>query len=185
MKILVASILAALAACSASPVSALASAARVGDTNRIASLIRGGSGPNAPSGVNSWSPLMHAIHKNQKASVEALLADGAAADLASPGGETPLTMAAAYGYANIVEALLQGGASPSSQALDAALTGANDIDRFTLGQCQTSTVRVLLKNNPGLRPGISNGERLARLLKACPEIDEMLRASAVSKTRPH
>ena len=123
---------------------------------------------------------MHAIHKNQRGSVLALLHNGAAPNAVSTNGETALIMAAAYGQADIVSDLLDGGADATqsvkgSTALDAALTGANDVDRFTLGQCQTSTVKVLLEKAPrGLKASGGNADRMLRLLKRCSEIDRML-----------
>src|SRR5713226_2060031 len=133
-----------------SPGSSLIGAAREGDTARIAELVAGGADVNQRGGVNDWTPLMHAIHKNQAGSVRELL--GAGADLnATAGHETALTMAAAYGYADIVGLLLDHGAIPTADALSAAVGGANDIDRFTVGHCQTDTVKVLLERDPSLR----------------------------------
>jgi ankyrin repeat protein len=43
------------------------SAASNGETAAIRALIAAGADPGLPGGVNGWPPLMHAIHKNQKA----------------------------------------------------------------------------------------------------------------------
>ena len=51
----------------------LISAARDGNVELIRTLIKQGADPNERAGVNGWTPLMHAIHKDQKAAVVALL----------------------------------------------------------------------------------------------------------------
>src|SRR5262249_30829295 len=125
-------------------------AAREGRADRIATLAKQGADPNEQAGVNGWTPLMHAIHKNQKGSVIALLDAGADVNARGRGGETPLMMAAGYGYTDIVNALLDRGAdarvemSDGSNALTFAVVGANDIDRFTVADCQGPTVKALL-----------------------------------------
>src|SRR5260370_36203667 len=72
-------------------------AAREGDTARIAELAKAGADVNARGGVNSWTPMLHAIHKNQIGSVRALLDTGADVNAPGGGGVTPLVMAANYG----------------------------------------------------------------------------------------
>ena len=42
----------------------LIAAAREGHTADIQRMIREGADPNESAGVNNWTPLMHAIHKN-------------------------------------------------------------------------------------------------------------------------
>jgi ankyrin repeat protein len=59
------------------PPNHLASAARTGDLETIDRLVAAGADVNAPSGVNGWPPILHALHKGQHASVERLLASGA------------------------------------------------------------------------------------------------------------
>jgi ankyrin repeat protein len=127
----------------------LVEAAREGDARSVRRLVAAGSDPNAPDGGNDWPPLLHAIHKDQLSSVDALLSSGADINRASH-GVTPLMMAAGYGYTPIVELLIRRGANLRAQdengdtALDWAVAGMTDIDRFTFFQCQDATVRALL-----------------------------------------
>ncbi len=132
----------------------LADAARAGDIAAIRNLIAHGSDPNEAAGNNNWSPLLHAIHKGQIKSVEALLDGGADINRLSGDGITPLMMAAGYGYTDIVELLLRRGANPrvagpdGVRAVDLAVAGVSDIDRFTLFSCQEDTIRVLRNADP-------------------------------------
>lgn len=131
--------------------SSIAEAARAGDVAAIRELKANGHDPNAPSGVNGWTPLLHAIHTNQPASVRALLAAGADPNRAGSDGMTPLMMAAGYGYADIVRTLIARGADVrrrdegSDTALDYALSGMTDVDRFTFFSCQDAAVRALVR----------------------------------------
>jgi ankyrin repeat protein len=59
------------------PVPPLCRAARDGDTARIAELVRSGADVNERGGVNDWTALMHAVHKNQPGAVRALIDAGA------------------------------------------------------------------------------------------------------------
>jgi hypothetical protein len=126
-----------LAACTTVPPSPLAGAARAGDLDGIRRLAQAGANLNEPSGVNSWTPLHHAIHKNQPGSVSVLLELGADVNAPSPQGVTPLMMAAGYGYDPIVRILLDHHADPSLKdahgetALNHAKHGVTDIDRWT------------------------------------------------------
>ena len=134
----------------------LADAARAGDLATIRTLIQQGADPNEAAGQNNWSPLLHAIHKGQIQSVNALLDGGADINGISGDGITPLMMAAGYGYTDIVELLLRRGANPhiagpdGIRALDLAVAGVPDIDRFTLFRCQDDTVRALRTADPSL-----------------------------------
>jgi hypothetical protein len=135
----------------------LVAAARTGDLAGIRQAIAHGADLNALYGGNSWTPLMHAIHKGQLASVNALLAAGADPNRRGASTETALMMAAGYGYTDIVQALLRRGANPAlidsngETAVDYAVAGANDIDRFTLFSCQDDTVRALHTAAPQLK----------------------------------
>lgn len=124
----------------------LALAARSGDTRQIRALVAAGADPNAyDPGGNDWTPLLNAVHKHQLASAEALIAAGADPNRAAPSGLTPLEMAAGYGHADMVALLLRHGARATSDAFDAALSGANDIDDFTVFRCQDAAASELLR----------------------------------------
>jgi ankyrin repeat protein len=134
--------------------SPLVTAARDGDVRTIRLLCERGADPDQPSGGNDWTPLVHAIHKNQPGSVAALLEAGASVDRATPSGMTPLMMAAGYGYADIVKVLLAHRANPrvrdaeGGAAVDYALTGMTDIDDFTWLRCQNETAHLLARVSP-------------------------------------
>ena len=172
--------------CSSSPYpreTPLMTAARQGRIADIQTLISQGADPNARAGVNGWTPILHAIHKHQKESLVALL-DGGADNSVSA-----LMMAAGYGYTDMVKTLLDRGADPSqkscggSTALDVAVSGVPDIDRFTVGDCQTATVKVLLERAPNLRLSDSFHGRVAGWL-ACAEVRALLdRTSAPRAAR--
>jgi hypothetical protein len=154
-------------------------AARDGDLPRLQQLLEAGADPNERAGVNSWTPLMHAIHKNQPGSVQLLLSHGARVNERGGGGSTPLIMAAGYGYSDIVTALLKAGADPNlraangDDALSAAVGGVSDIDRFTVGHCQTDTVRVLLAAAPDLRLTSDSGALRIAKFGGCAEVLRM------------
>src|ERR1051326_2692639 len=78
-----------LAGCHLQPDNPIIGAARSGDTKAIATLLAAGADPNQRWGANGWTLLMHAIHKNQRGSVEALLAGGA--DANARGGSRGVT----------------------------------------------------------------------------------------------
>lgn len=154
-------------------------AARDGDTTRIERLIREGADPNVQAGVNNWTPLEHAIHKNQEGSVRVLLAHGADVNGRGGAGVTPLIMAAGYGYTNIVKVLIQAGADPllksddGRDALLAAMSGVPDIDRFTVGRCQTETVRAILEANhdASVEPGLwTRASALVAKFSGCEDV---------------
>lgn len=137
---------------------ALVWAARFGQPEAIYLLVRNGADPNGTSGVNDWSVLMHAIHKDQPQSVKALLNCNVQVNAPGRNGETALMMAAGYGYTDIVRMLLDHGANahaalPNGEnVLDFATAGVTDIDRFTFGRCQTETVQLLRERVPDLQP---------------------------------
>jgi ankyrin repeat protein len=135
---------------------ALILSARAGAVPAVETLLRYGADPNLRGGANAWTPLMHAIHKNQPGAVVTLLDRGATVDSRGPSGETALMMAAGYGYTPLVVLLLERGANPRAETaggynvLAAALGGVPDIDRFTIGSCQAGAVRALKRKDPSL-----------------------------------
>jgi len=158
------------------PISPLIWASRDGDTARLKELIKAGADVDARGGVNDWTPIMHAVHKNQAAALKILLRAGADVN-AVAGNQTALIMAAGYGQADLVRMLLDYGADPrafNGAALDAAVSGTTDIDRFTVGHCQSQTVKALLERDPSLRlTGGSWATRAARL-GGCKEVLALL-----------
>ena len=155
-------------ACFRAPEKPLTSAARSGDVGSIRTLVKRGADPNATDGVNDWTPLQHAIHKHQIATMTALLDAGADPNRTDRRGVTPLMMAAGYGYTDMVSVLLKHGADTrlrdrdGSTALDFAITGVSDIDRFTLFDCQSATIKAL--QDAGAPAGT---QKTAARLKKC------------------
>lgn len=161
----------------------LIQAARSGRTDLIPTLVKQGADPNQRAGVNGWTPLMHAIHKNQKGSVAALLDVGADINGRGADGSTPLMMAAGYGYTGIVNLLLDRGAdahlqtSDGSNALTFAVLGANDVDRFTVTDCQGPTIKAIIERVPDLKlQGSSRALKAAAVvkLKSCAGVAALL-----------
>lgn len=162
--------------------SPLINAVRKGWGESALELIRSGADPNLPGGVNGWTPIMHAIHKGQTEMVRLLLQHGADPNLRA-GGTTPLIMAAGYGYEEKVRILLQYGADVKmrtdygASALDVAVSGTPDIDRMTVGTCQTGTVRELLGAAPDMRLSgnvFGTAAGIAATVTGCREVLEML-----------
>ena len=168
---------------------ALIGAARAGQISRIRRLIRAGADPDAHGGVNGWPVLMHAIHRNQLAAARALLDDGANPDGRASHGDTALIMAAGYGNTAAVRLLLDRGADPriendrGDSALTMAVSGVADIDRFTLGSCQTETVKALLDASPGLKVGNSLWGHFAARLARFSGCQDTLNALEVRRAR--
>jgi len=149
-------------------VSPLIAAARAGNVEEIKRLAAARVDLNEPGGVNHWTPLMHAVHKNQAAALEALIEAGAQVNAVS-GNTTALILAAGYGETDIVKLLLDHGADPKlavkpgATALAAAVGGSRDPDHPTAGKCQTDTVRLLLERDASLLiPGDSDAVQAAR-----------------------
>jgi ankyrin repeat protein len=133
----------------------LAVAARVGRVDAIELLLKRGADPHLGSGVNGWTPLLHALHKGQLAAAKRL-----AATCQAPSTELndALYMAAGYAQTDAVRDLLARGADPEARhgrdgnALTIATSGAFDID-YAFSGCgpHTETVRALLEADPGLK----------------------------------
>ncbi len=126
----------------------LASAARAGRVDAIELLLSKGADPHRGCGVNGWTPLQHALHKNQRKAAMRLM-DTVQAP--SPELDDALYMAAGYAQADMVAALLVHGADPrkdfgeGANALSNAVSGAFDIDFHYPGCAEpTDTVRALL-----------------------------------------
>ena len=148
-----------LAGCAArTEVSPLVAAVRNGNVAETKTLIARGADVNAPSGVNRWTPLLHAVHKNQLDTAAALLAAGADPNRAAPDGTTPLMMAAGYAHREMITLLLHNDADAKAvdrrgdAAIDYALTGVTDLDDFTYFKCQDYTVLMLKDVSPQPRP---------------------------------
>ena len=155
------------------PLSPMIIAAREGNVARITELAAAHEDVDQRGGVNDWTPLMHAIHKNQAGSVKALLEAHADVGVIS-GTQDALTMAAGYGYANIVQMLLDAGAKPSGATLSAAVGGSTDIDRPTVGTCQTETVRAILTAAPSLRTRVDAVSLRVAKIAGCKDLVAML-----------
>ena len=172
-----------LAACGGpgGPMPPIIGAARDGNVALLEQLLASGADPNVRAGVNDWTPLMHAIHKNQPGSVRVLLAHGARPDERGGTGVTALIMAAGYGYADSVKLLLGAGANPyltagdGTDALHAAIGGAADIDRFTVGHCQTEAVRALMAAAPDLKLKADSAASRVAKFAGCAEVLKLVR----------
>jgi len=94
------------------PISPLIAAARVGDGPRITELAKSGADVNQRGGINNWTPLMHAVHTRQPASVQALIAAGADinATAGARGRDTALRLAEIENYTDIATILRDHGA---------------------------------------------------------------------------
>ncbi len=94
------------------PVPPLCIAARAGDTAQIAQLVKSGADVNQRGGINNWTPLMHAVHRNQPAAVRTLIDAGADvnATAGARGRDTALQLARIQGLGDIAAMLQAHGA---------------------------------------------------------------------------
>lgn len=155
---------------------ALRWALRKGQPEAVKTLTAAGADLNGiDNGPNGWTPILHAIHTGQDQNALLLLDLGADVNAKGRSGLTALMMAAGYGNAKLVAALLDRGADPygrnshGATALSMAIGGVGDIDKFTLGSCQTETVRALVTKVPDLKskaiPGWFTCNEVAALLR--------------------
>jgi hypothetical protein len=184
MRTPAACLLLAVAACAIDPdreFTPIARAAREGNVTAIAAMVNQGHDPNGiDPGLNHWTPLLHAIHKGQAGSVNALLAGGADVNRAAPGGSTPLMMAVGNGQTAIVARLLEAGGDPhigGAEMLAIAVSGGalTDIEQPLLGRCNTDVVRLLLRRAPDLRLRAGLRTRLAIMVARWNHCDDALR----------
>lgn len=183
-----------LSACGPAPgdISPLSMAARTGNVAEITRLVAAGHDVNGNDpGLNHWTPLLHAIHKGQRASVSTLLELGAdvhrgtvtASIVDEHDTLTPLMMAVGNGQADIVRRLLASGADPRRDGgaiFSMAVSGGalTDIEHPLLGRCNTEVVRTLLDKDPTLR--LPSGPRgsLVRMFARLNGCDEVIRLAA-------
>jgi hypothetical protein len=139
-------------------VTPLMTASRNGDLAIMRLLIDKGADVNRQDTyLNAWTPLLHALHTQQRAAVLLLLERGANPNTPGAGGETPLMLAAQDNDVTLVAALLARGADARARsglgqtALDIAVAGgafADPTDRSWLGGCYPETVRLLTAAAP-------------------------------------
>ena len=159
----------------------LASAARSGRVEAIDLLLARGADPHRGCGVNGWTPLQHALHKDQPAAAHRLIA---AYRAPSAELDDALFIAAGYAQAELVAALLKSGADPNkdfgdgANALSNAVAGAFDID-FSFRGCDphTETVRALLAaGKPALHGSEGAAARRSAERRGCTGMLELLAA---------
>ncbi len=122
-------------------------AARAGQADAIPVLVESGADPDRRDhALNSWTPLLHAVHTDQLGTVRALIAAGADVNRPSPNGATPLLLAAEQGNAEIVEELLAAGADPRAEIDGCPRTV---LGRAVLGH-NPRIVDALLRKDPDL-----------------------------------
>lgn len=114
----IALVLAVLLGASATPVSAdfysLLTAARLGDTETVRTLLAAGDDPNPFSAGDGYSPLQFAAQHNDTEMVRLLLAAGADPDYRDHNGERALLWAADEGALYAIRLLLSAGSPPDS-----------------------------------------------------------------------
>jgi ankyrin repeat protein len=140
---------------------ALNAAARGGALDTLTLLLDAGvEADRRDTHANDWTPLQHAIHKQESGAARVLLEYGADPNGSSaPGSPTPLLMAADDPDPTIVKLLLAYGANPRTARahgdtpLGRAVSGGalSDIDRPLFGGCRPATVRALVTHDRALR----------------------------------
>jgi len=172
----------AFSACTPS-MSPLAVAVRKGDVRAVRQMVEAGASPDEPSGVNGWTPLMHAVFRGVPQSVEALLDSGADVNRSCCRGLTPLIMAAGFGQDFTVEMLLKRGADPRQRdergktALDVAVTGLSEYVAMNEGKCPDAIVRSIAAAAPDLRLHAPDS-RAESVMARCPATARLLQPAA-------
>ena len=156
-------------------------AVREGNVSETRRLLKLGADPEGRAGINDWTPLMHAVHKNQTGTARALIEAGAKLDVPGAHNETALMMAAGYGQEEMVRLLLKAGADATHKevhgltALDLAATGVFDIDKITLTHCQTGAVKALLDHSPDLTVNEKAWGNVGRRVKGLAGCEDVVR----------
>ena len=159
----------------------LAGAARSGRMEAIELLLARGADPHRGSGFNHWPPLLHALHKDQRAAALRLMrtSSGPSKEL-----DEALDMAAGYAQADVVKALLTRGADPrrsrsnGANVLALAAGGSFDLDWSYQGcDAHTATVRAILETAPDLHLEGSAGASARKSAErhGCAELLTLLR----------
>ena len=101
-------------------VSALAIAARQGDTATVLSQLAQGAEVNGVSPCG-WTALTDAARKGHSAIIRKLIGHGSDPNAAAHDGITPLMLAAQHGHTDAVDILLAAGSNPNLESLTNAL----------------------------------------------------------------
>jgi hypothetical protein len=174
----------------------LMTAARRGDLAIMTALIHAGADVDRQDQwVNGWTPMLHALHKQQTKAVALLLERGANPNQSGWSGETPLMFATLDNDTETMSLLLARGAHPGARsrsgetALDIAVAGgafADPTDRSWMGGCYPKAVKLLLDADPTVKMRDGFGPLSARWwarIKGCSETLTLI-ASTSASARP-
>ena len=98
-------------------ISALAIAARQGDTAKVLSQLEQGAEVDKASPCG-WTALTDAARKGHSAIIRKLIGHGSDPNVAAHDGTTPLMLAALHGHTDAVDILLAAGANPNLESLN-------------------------------------------------------------------
>jgi hypothetical protein len=148
----------------------------------MTALIEAGADVNRHDAwLNGWTPMLHALHKQQPKAIALLLEHGADPNQTGGAGETPLMFAALDNDTDTMRLLLAHGAQPNARsrsgetALDIAVAGgafADPTDRSWMGGCYPRAVKLLLDADPTMKMRDGFGPLSARWwarMKGCSE----------------
>jgi ankyrin repeat protein len=128
-------------------------ASRAGRVEVMTLLLDARADPNRADTRQGWTPLMHALHKQQGGAARLLLSRGADGARGA-GGTSPLEMAALDNDVGLLRAVLTSKPSRAQlvRAFDLAVSGGAlaDVDRPLLGACHTESVTLLLATDGSL-----------------------------------